>query len=352
MSVRARISRSGLLLAAVATVGAVALTACSGGSSDVVGADATGATGAADGSGGTVSLFAYAVPKPGFDKLIPAFQATDEGANVQFQQSYGASGDQSRKVKDGAQADVVNFSVEPDITRLVDAGLVSEDWNKNAYNGVPFGSVVTIVVREGNPKNIRDWDDLLAPGIEVVTPNPFSSGSAKWNLLAPYAAKSEGGANPQAGLDYVNALVTDHVKVQPKSGREATETFLQGTGDVLLSYENEAIFAERNGDPVEHVTPPVTFKIENPVAVLQNSKVLEQATAFNDYLYTTEGQTLWAEAGFRPVDPAVAAEFADEFPAPAKLWTIADLGGWKAVDASLFAKDTGSIAVIYDAASQ
>ncbi|MGW6376305.1 sulfate ABC transporter substrate-binding protein [Rhodococcus sp. NPDC055112] len=348
MSARSRITRSGLLLAAAVTAASVALTACSGGSSDTVGAEG----GASDGSGGTISLFAYAVPKPGYDKLIPAFNDTDEGKNVEFQQSYGASGDQSRKVKDGAQADFVNFSVEPDITRLVDAGLVSEDWNKDAYNGIPFGSVVTVVVRKGNPKGIKDWDDLLQPGLEVVTPNPFSSGSAKWNLLAPYAAKSDGGKNPQAGLDYLNTLVTDHVKVQPKSGREATETFLQGTGDVLLSYENEALFAERNGDPVEHVTPPVTFKIENPVAVINNSKNLEKANAFKDFLFTTEGQKLWAEAGFRPVDPAVAAEFAADFPAPAKLWTIADLGGWKAVDESLFKKETGSIATIYDNATK
>ncbi|MFD4292613.1 sulfate ABC transporter substrate-binding protein [Rhodococcus sp. NPDC058505] len=348
MSVRARLTRSGVLFAAALTAGAVALTACAGGSSDVVG----GESGSGDGSGGTVNLFAYAVPKPGFDRILPGFRDTEAGADVKVQPSYGASGDQSRKVKDGARADVVNFSVEPDITRLVDAGLVSPDWNADAYNGIPFGSVVTLVVREGNPKNIRDWDDLLAPGVEVVTPNPFSSGSAKWNLLAPYAAKSDGGTNPQAGLDYVKALVTDHVKVQPKSGREATETFLQGSGDVLISYENEAIFTERNGDPVEHVTPPVTFKIENPVAVLQNSKALEQATAFRDYLFTPEAQTLWAEAGFRPVDPAVAAEFTDEFPAPETLWTIADLGGWKAVDETLFTQGSGSIAVIYEAANR
>lgn len=348
MSVRSRITRSGYLLAAVVTAGSVALTACSGGSSDTVGAE----SGSGDGSGGTISLFAYAVPKPGYDKLIPAFNETEAGKDVKFQPSYGPSGDQSRKVKDGAQADFVNFSVEPDITRLVDSGEVSEDWNKDAYNGIPFGSVVTVVVREGNPKGIKDWDDLLQPGLEVVTPNPFSSGSAKWNLLAPYAAKSDGGKNPQAGLDYLNALVTDHVKVQPKSGREATETFLQGTGDVLLSYENEALFAERNGDPVEHVTPPVTFKIENPVAVINSSKNLEKANAFKDFLFTTEGQTLWAEAGFRPVDPGVATEFAADFPAPAKLWTIADLGGWKAVDETLFKKDTGSIAAIYDNATK
>ncbi|MGX7727765.1 sulfate ABC transporter substrate-binding protein [Rhodococcus sp. 2H158] len=340
--------RSGLFVTALAALGATVLTACSGGSSDTVG----GGESSGDGSGGTINLYAYAVPKPGFDKLIPAFQATEEGADVEFQQSYGASGDQSRKVKDGAEADFVNFSVEPDVTRLVDAGLVEADWNSGPYKGIPFGSVVTIVVREGNPQNITDWDDLLQPGLEVVTPNPFSSGSAKWNLLAPYAAKSDGGANPQAGLDYVTTLVNEHVKIQPKSGREATEAFLQGSGDVLLSYENEALFIERNGDPVEHVTPPTTFKIENPAAVLTNSKNAEKARAFADFLYTPQAQRLWAEAGFRPVDPAVAEEFAADFPQPAKLWTIADLGGWKAVDEQLFKAETGSIAVIYDNATK
>lgn len=343
-----KLRSSRTFLTAIVTLGAVVLTACSGGASDVAGGESAGA----DGSGGTVNLFAYAVPKPGYDKLIPAFNETEPGKGVAFNPSYGASGDQSRKVKDGAEADFVNFSVEPDITRLVDAGLVDGSWNEDAYNGIPFGSVVTIVVREGNPKGIRDWDDLLKPGIEVVTPNPFSSGSAKWNLLAPYAAKSDGGKNPQAGLDYITALVNDHVKIQPKSGREASEAFLQGTGDALLSYENEALFIEGNGDPVEHVTPPTTFKIENPVAVLANSKNLGQANAFKDFLYTTEGQKLWAEAGFRPVDPAVAKEFADKFPAPATLWTIADLGGWSKVDGGLFNKDVGSIAVIYDNATR
>jgi len=333
--------------AALTTVAAVVLTACGGGASDSVdGVDA-------DGSGGSINLYAYAVPKPGFDKVIPEFQKTDAGTGVQIQQSYGASGDQSRKVKDGAQADVVNFSVEPDITRLVAAGLVDESWNAGPDKGVPFGSVVALVVREGNPKNIQNWDDLLKPGVEVVTPNPFSSGSAKWNLLAPYAAKSDGGKNPQAGLDYLSRLISpEHVKVQPKSGREATETFLQGTGDVLLSYENEAIFAARNGDPIEHIVPADTFKIENPVAVLKNAQNQEKAVAFRDFLFTPEGQKAWAEAGFRPVDPQVAADFAADFPTPAKLWTIADLGGWSKVDSELFTADTGSIAIIYENATR
>lgn len=337
-----------LALAAAATVGALVMTACAGGgASDTVGADAENAAARTS----TINLYAYAVPKVGFDKVIPAFTRTAAGKGVQFQQSYGASGDQSRKVAAGASADFVNFSVEPDITRLVDAGLVAKDWNSNQFKGIPFGSVVTMVVRKGNPKGIKDWDDLLKPGVEVVTPNPFSSGSAKWNLLAPYAAKSDGGKDQAAGLAYIEKLVTGHVKVQPKSGREATETFLQGTGDVLLSYENEALFAERSGDPVEHVTPPTTFKIENPTAVLSNSKNLATAKAFNDYLFTPEAQRLWAQAGFRPVDPTVAKEFAADFPQPAKLWTIDDLGGWKKVDGTLFKKETGAIAVIYDKAT-
>lgn len=339
-----------LALAAVATAGALVMSACAGGgASDTVGA--AEAEGAAPASTSTLNLFAYAVPKVGFDKLIPAFNATEDGKGVTFQQSYGASGDQSRKVASGAEADFVNFSVEPDITRLVEAGLVGADWNAGEHKGIPFGSVVTIVTRKGNPKGIKDWDDLLKPGVEVVTPNPFSSGSAKWNLLAPYAAKSDGGKNSAAGLAYIEKLVTGHVKVQPKSGREATETFLQGTGDVLLSYENEALFAERKGDPVEHVTPPTTFKIENPVAVLTKGKNVEKATQFRDYLFTPAAQKLWAEAGFRPVDKTVAAEFAKDFPEPTKLWTIDDLGGWKTVDGGLFKKDTGSIAVIYDKAT-
>ena len=228
-----------------------------------------------------LDLVAYATPKPGFDKVIPAFRATTEGSDIGFSASYGASGDQSRKVARHVPADVVNFSVEPDVTRLVKAGLVDEDWKKaEPHNSIPFGSVVALVVRKGNPKNIHDWDDLLKPGVQVITPDPGSSGSAKWNLLAPYAAKSEGGANPQAGLDYVSELVRDHVAVRPKSGREATTTFQQGQGDVLISYENEAIMLQRKNAgaaqsaQVEYLIPPQTFKLENPVAVVNTSKDL------------------------------------------------------------------------------
>jgi sulfate/thiosulfate-binding protein len=332
-----------LLATALATV----VVGCGGASDSTDSADSAASGG---GAGTKLSLVAYAVPKVGFDKVIPLFEKTSAGKGVTFSQSYGASGDQSRKVAAGLDTDVVNFSVEPDVTKLVDKGLIAADWNAGEHKGIPFGSVVTIVTRKGNPKNIKTWDDLLKPGIEIVTPNPFSSGSAKWNLLAPYAEKSQGGKNPQAGLAYLDKLISDHVKVQPKSGREASETFLQGTGDVLLSYENEALFLERNGEKVEHVTPATTFKIENPVAVTEKAKSPE-AKAFVDFLFTPEAQKGWAEAGFRPVDPAVAKQFAGDFPTPAKLYDIADLGGWGKVNDELFDPDKGSVAKIYDKAT-
>ena len=336
----------GLRRRRVRYVGALALTvgvvaACQGGPSDVV-----GGSGPAN-AHTSLTLVAYSAPEPGWSKVIPAFNSSDEGKGVQVVTSYGASGDQSRGVAEGKPADLVNFSVEPDVTRLVKAGKVSKDWNADATKGIPFGSVVTLVVRKGNPKNIKDWDDLLRPGIEVITPSPLSSGSAKWNLLAPYSVKSEGGTNGQAGIDFIHKLVSDHVKLRPGSGREATDVFVQGSGDVLISYENEAIATERAGKPVEHVIPPQTFKIENPLAVVNASQHLDAAVAFKNFQYTAAAQKVWAQAGFRPVDPSVAADFRDQYPAPAKLWTIADLGGWGTADPQLFDKNTGSITKIY-----
>ncbi|GAA1890954.1 sulfate ABC transporter substrate-binding protein [Williamsia serinedens] len=351
----------------IAVVVALVTAACGAGSTDV--------PGGRDISSGShhLNLVAYATPKPGFDAIIPAFRDTRVGGDIGFSQSYGASGDQSRKVARRVPADVVNFSVEPDITRLVTAGVVDKDW-KTQYpnNSTPFGSVVALVVRQGNPKNIRDWDDLLRPGIEVVTPNPGSSGSAKWNLLAPFAAKSNGGAEEKAGLDYIRKLVSNHIRVNPKSGREATTTFEQGQGDVLISYENEAIMlARKNGSlppsqRTDYVIPPQTFKIENPVAIVSTSTEKDSARAFLDFLFSDEGQRIWARQGFRPVTPSVIAATAGDFPGRIdKLWTISDLGkvfgpkiatkkggtaptGWKAVDSELFGT-SGAISKIYDA---
>nr|WP_245555708.1 sulfate ABC transporter substrate-binding protein [Gordonia soli] len=350
----------------MAIVGTALVSACGGGSTDE--------PGGADISTGSrhLNLVAYAVPKTGFDVIIPAFRKTEAGHDVGFSQSYGASGDQSRKVARRVPADVVNFSVEPDVTRLVKAGVVDKDWQEQAPNkSTPFGSVVALVVRKGNPKNIRDWDDLLKPGVQVVTPNPGSSGSAKWNLLAPYAAKSNGGRDDKAGLDYISQLVRDHITVVPKSGREATTAFEQGQGDVLISYENEAIMLQRQNatasanSQVDYVLPPQTFKIENPVAVVNFSEDKAGAKSFVDFLFTDEAQQLWAQQGFRPVVPEVIDRTRSLFPGDIqKLWTIDEVGkvlgkgtaedndgkdlkGWKAVDQKLFGSK-GSISKIYD----
>ena len=346
-----RASRTAVVLLAAASL--TALAACGGGgSSDVVGAAAS--AGAANGSGGALNLYGFSVAKTGFDKVIPLWNATSDGKGVAFQESYGASGDQSRKVAAGAAADVVSFSVEPDMTRLVKAGLVANDWSSSAnQGGIAFGSVVVIVVRKGNPKGIKTWDDLLKPGIQVVTPNPFSSGSAKWNLLAPYAVKSDGGKDPAAGLAYLTSLIDDHIKIQPKSGREASDAFLQGQGDVLLSYENEAIFLEKAGDPVRALRAGRDVQDREP----RRGGLVEQAVGQGaglrrlPLLDRSRADAL-AKAGYRPVDPTVAQQYASSFPAPQKLWTIADLGGWSTVDPALFDKDKGTIAKIYNNASK
>lgn len=342
--------------AALTAAAALTVTACSPGSSDTVGENA------ATTDGPSVTLVAYAVPKNGWEAIGEAFgenqtrdaetetgEDGESGTNVVINADYGPSGNQSRKVVDGAPADIVNFSVEPDITRIVDAGRIDEDWNTGAYGGVPFGSVVAFVVREGNPKNIRTWEDLLRPDVEVISPSPLSSGSAKWNLLAPYAAMSNGGQDRQAGLDYVTELVS-HFPLQPDSGRAASEAFLQGQGDVLLSYENEAILLDGQGESIDYLVPDATFRIDNPVAVVNDSSNLDQANALNDFLYTEEGQRVWAESGFRPVDPAVAAEYVDTYPVPATLYTIDDFGGWDVVDDDLFG-ETGAINAIYRAST-
>jgi sulfate/thiosulfate transport system substrate-binding protein len=328
-----------LLIALMAL--ALAGTAGCGGASDE-----KGVAGAAASSGGDteLSLVAYSTPQVVYDELIPAFQKTAEGEGVGFKTSFGASGDQSRAVEAGQKADVVTFSTEPDMTRLVDAGLVDPTWKDNETEGLVTTSVVSFVVREGNPENIRTWDDLLRPGIEVLTPNPFSSGAAKWNLLAGYGHASEGGKDPEAGLDYLRALITEHVKVQDKSGREALQNFLGGNGDVLLSYEYEAITANKNGENLEYVIPDDTIKIDIDIATTTDAP--EQAKSFVDYVLSEEGQGKFAEWGYRPVNPTVLQANKDQFPDPPGLFTIEDLGGWSKVNEELFDVEGGSIAKI------
>jgi sulfate/thiosulfate transport system substrate-binding protein len=333
-----------LLVALAVLVAALAVAGCGGAS------DEKGEAAASGGSGekGTLSLVAYSTPQVVYDELIPAFGKTAEGDGIGFKTSFGASGDQARAVEAGQEADVVTFSTEPDMTRLVDAGIVDPSWKQNEHKGVVTTSVVSFVVRQGNPKNIRTWEDLIAPGVEVLTPNPFSSGAAKWNLLAGYGYASDGGKNPQAGLDYVRELITEHVKVQDKSGREALQNFLGGNGDVLLSYEYEAITANRNGEELEYVIPDDTIKINIDIATTNEAPAA--AESFLDYVLSEDGQAKFAEWGYRPVNETVLKANKDKFPNPPGLFTIEDLGGWEKVNAELFDIEGGSIAKIEEEA--
>jgi sulfate/thiosulfate transport system substrate-binding protein len=289
----------------------------------------------------TISLVGFAVPKAANDALQEAWGETDEGKGVSFEASYGASGDQSRAVEAGKQADYVHFSLEGDVTRLVKAGLVAEDWNAGPTKGIVSDSVVVLVVRKGNPKNIEGWDDIVKPGIGIVTPNPGSSGSARWNILAGWAHATKDGGSDEDGIAYITKFFENAVTLAA-SGREATTAFQGGTGDVLISYENEAIFARQSGEDFEYIIPDDTLLIENPAAVTIDSN--PKAAEFLDFALSDDGQKLFASKGFRPlndVDPGEvegANDPEDPFPAPkSKLWTVEDFGGWSEVSKKFFA---------------
>ncbi len=341
------LTRVRLTIAALLALGALLVVAGCGGSSD----DSGGGSADSGGDGGTeISLVAYSTPEVVYDEIIPDFQRTSDGADTSFKTSYGASGDQSRAVEAGLRADVVTFSTEPDMTRLVDAGIVADDWNATPNRGLVTTSVVAFVVRKGNPKNIRTWDDLLRDGVKVLTPNPFSSGAAKWNLLAAYGQASGGGRDEQAGLDYVRELITEHVPVQDKSGREALQNFVSGDADVLLSYEYEATTAQKKGEEVDYVLPDDTIKINIDIANTRDASPTAQA--FLDYVLSRPAQEHFVDWGYRPVNEEVlaAAKARGLFPDPPGLFTIEDLGGWEQVNDEFFDVENGSIAKIEEEA--
>jgi sulfate/thiosulfate transport system substrate-binding protein len=327
-----------LAVAVVALVAALVGAGC-GGSSDDDSADSGGG-----GSKGNLTLVAYSTPEEAYKKLIPAFNKTPEGKGVSFDQSYAASGEQSRAVEGGLPADVVEFSLEPDITRLVDAGLVDPDWNKNEYKGMVTNSVVVFIVRKGNPENIKTWDDLVTGKVEVLEPNPFTSGSAKWNIMAAYGAQLEQGKSPEQAKEYLSKLF-ENVPVLDKSAREALQTFSSGKGDVLLGYENEAILAQKKGEDVDYVIPDQTLLIENPIAPVNESKNPELAQKFIDFLYTPEAQKLFADTGYRPVVDGV--ESTTKFTDPATLFEISKFGGWGKVNDEYFDPEGSVVADIF-----
>jgi sulfate/thiosulfate transport system substrate-binding protein len=322
MQVRARLAAG--LLAAVAVLAA----GCGSGGS---------------GGGDKLTLVAYSTPREAYEQLIPAFQKTDAGKGIGFSQSYGSSGDQTRAIQNGLAGDVVALSLEPDMTKLVDAGLVNKNWNAGDHKGMVTDSVVVLVVRKGNPKNIRTWDDLVKPGIEVIEPNPFTSGGAKWNVMAAYGAQLKAGRTHEQAVAWLEQMFRN-VPVQDKSAREALQTFIGGKGDVMLAYENEAITAQQKKQAVDYVVPDNTILIENPIAVVNKSKNATASKAFVDFLLSTEAQTIFAQKGYRPVNAEVAATAG--FPKPSGLFTIDDLGGWSEVNKKFFDKEAGIVADI------
>jgi sulfate/thiosulfate-binding protein len=319
------VSKSKRLVAGVGVLAAISVTAaCGGGSSGK----------------NSISLVAYSTPQTVYSKLIPAFQKTSAGKGTTFKQSYGASGAQSRAVIAGQPADVVEFSTEPDMAKLVAAKQVASSWDSNAHKGFVTDSVVVFVVRKGNPLGIHNWSDLTKPGVKVVTPDPTSSGSARWNIMAAYGAQIKLGKTPAQALAFVKTLL-QHTVSQPTSGSLATQAFTSGTGDVLLSYENEAIEAQQAGKSVDYVIPKQTILIQNPIAVTSDASDSKAATSFVNFLYTDPAQKIFAQEGYRPV---VSADLSTkQFPTPAQLFTIDDLGGWDKVTTQFFDPTNGSV---------
>lgn len=296
-------------------------------------------------AGTRLTLVAYSTPKEAYARIVSAFQATAAGRGVSFDQSYGGSGEQARAVTAGLKADVVALSLAPDMTSLVTAGLVDKSWSRDRYKGMVTRSVVVFVVRDGNPKHITTWNDLLRHGIQVITPNPFTSGGARWNVMAAYGAWRRQGKTDKQAIANLQKLF-DNVVVQDKSARDALQTFTSGKGDVMLAYENEALFARSQGLNVPFVIPRSTILIENPVAVLKGAP--PAARAFVNFLRSPNAQRIFAQTGYRPVVPSVEREFKAKFPARPGLFTIDQLGlgGWSKVQTRFFDPRNGVMAAI------
>jgi sulfate transport system substrate-binding protein len=306
------------LIALAVLLTAVALSAC-GDSSDSAG------------SSSKLSLVAYSTPKEAYEQIIPAFQRTPAGKGVSFTQSYGNSGDQARAVIAGLPTDIAALSLEPDITKLVKEGLVDADWNATPTKGIVTRSVVALAVRKGNPKHITGWADLVKPGVEVLTPNPFTSGGARWNVMAAYGAQIEQGRTEAQAEDYLQKLFKN-VVVQDKSARESLQSFTGGKGDVLISYENEAITAQQKGEKLDYVIPDETILIENPIAAL--TKASDKAKAFIDFATSQPAQRIFASKGYRSVIAALVDKA--KYPDPPKQFEITKFGGWDAVMKKFF----------------
>jgi len=328
------------LFAALTLLVAIVAAGCGGSDSSATGSD----TGSSSSGGGKLDVVGYSTPESVYaEALEPAFEETSQGSGVSFSNSFGASGDQSRAVVAGQPASIVHFSQGGDMERLVEEGeIVAKNWEANKYKGIATNSVVVILTRSGNPEGIKSFKDIEDKDVDVITPNPFSSGSARWNIMAIYGAALEEGASPDQALTDVKTVLEKTV-AQPGSGRDAFSAFAQGQGDVLLTYENEAIKAEKEGEDVEYVIPPATLQIETPIAVTKDAPE-PAAEDFLNWLWSDEGQELWAENGYRPVNPKLVDP--KQFPTPDQLFKIAKFGGWGKVNDEFFDDESGSVAEI------
>jgi sulfate transport system substrate-binding protein len=309
-----------LLLASVATVALAATTSATARTSDT-----------------TLDLVAYSVPRDALGAVIKAWQQTPDGKDVDFTQSYGASGDQARAVAAGLKADIVQFSTGLDVDLLVKAGLVDKNWDKQTAKGIATNSIVVFAVRDGNPKHIKNWDDLVRPGVQIVTPNPASSGAAKWNVMAAYGAQRRLGKSDKQATAFVERMMRNVVSLDT-SGRNATNSFLSGRGDVYITYENEARLAK-----LQYVIPRQTLLIEAPIALVKTSSDKDLATKFIRFTRTPQAQRIFAQYGFRPLLPSVYQEFVKQYPRRPGIFKISDkyIGGWQAVEKRWFDPDKG-----------
>lgn len=339
---RRRSMKVGLPAALLTLLIAVFAAGCGGGDDEATGSGGTSSSSASS-SSGELDVVGYSTPEAVYEEFLePGFEGTPEGAGVSFSNSFGASGDQSRAVEAGQPASIVHFAQGGDMTRLVESGDVDPNWAKAKYDGIAQDSVVVMTVRKGNPEGLESLDDLLTKDVEIITPNPFSSGAARWNIMAIYGSQLHQGKSAQEALAAVKTVL-DKTAVQPGSARDALAAFTQGEGDVLLGYENEAIKAQEEGEDVDYVIPPSTILIETPIAATVDAPQ-PAAQAFLDFIWSDAGQELWAQTGYRPVNPKLVDP--KQFPTPDDLFTIDEFGGWDKVNDEFFDDETGSVAAI------
>jgi sulfate transport system substrate-binding protein len=341
------------LLAAALAFGVVGAACSSGGTTQASGDNAASGE-CTPAEVPTVTFAAYSTPREVYGKIIPAFQALwkeeHDDQTVIFQESYGGSTTQAANIVNGFEADIFAASLGPDVDAVADAGLITSDWTQQADGGIVSSSIAVLDVREGNPEGLADWNDLTKEGLEILTPDPASSGGARWNIVGAYGAAMRGHAGVEegdtAGAQELLTGIFSNVTVLDKSARDSIKNFEAGNGDVAITYENEILTANKAGLPDEMVIPPSTVLIENPVAIVDKNVdkhcVREVAEAFVEYLHSDEAKELYTTVGFlRSTDPAEAQKGGEGFPAVEDLFTVEDLGGWDQINEDVFGETDG-----------